>query len=234
MALALRPRIPYRQPEGLCRTLVYRWGGLLLGSRVKESEIIGGLVTAKDKRDRSERYDSAKKSQVHPTQTKAYRSEGGFSDVNTVTWNRKDYHYVGFTVIRRLDFALNERDANWDDHAGLVRQSLAEGVQLSSTPRQLAFALSLHYRYPSNNRESGHTVGIFISRGGFEARKPGARFLDPNIGSWRFGDFESLLQFYSNDWLPNFVAGAMRADPGHARGKRRNLTFFRLIGLLPV
>jgi len=128
---------------------------------------------------------------------------------------------------------IAQQDA--DDRAGAVRQSLTNAIQGNAEVRQLAFAVSLHYQYPKlDDVTSAHTVGMFISRGGPGARQPGARFFDPNNGSWRFQDLDSVLRFYETDWLPNFVANSMKGDPGHDSKGRRMLTYFRLVGLLPA
>jgi hypothetical protein len=55
-----------------------------------------------------------------------------------------------------------------------------------------------------------------------------------NVGTWRFKETKTALDFFSGDWLPNFLAGTITADPGHPALKPRELTYFRLVTIEPV
>src|SRR5262249_38473037 len=90
---------------------------------------------------------------------------------------------------------------------------------------QVALALSIHYTYPHDNRESGHCVGFFYSEG--RDRAAGGQFFDPNQGVKKCTDVGDLLGTYSN-WLEKFLAGVTKADPNHPRGKSRLLRYFNL------
>ena len=53
-------------------------------------------------------------------------------------------------------------------------------------------------------------------------------------GTWRFKEPKTALDFFAGDWLPNFLAGTITADPGHPALKPRELTYFRLVTIEPV
>ncbi len=216
MALATPPRLVFKQPEALCRTYVYRWGGYLLGTNATETAIMAGLNFTRS----GTALDPYRQDHGHATKTKAYATQMGISGVTQIT---DDYSFAGYTIVDHQDFTTTN-DANQQ-----VRKKLRK--MFDRTPRQEAFAVSIHYEYPHSKRRSGHSIGFFYSNGGMGARKPGGRFFDPNVGSWQFGSGNTLLDFYCDDWLPNFLAGTIQPDPGH-QARARELTYFRLVGFM--
>ena len=211
------PRLAFKQPEALCRTYVYRWGGCLLGTSVTETAIMAGLNLTRS----GSALDLYRQDHAHATKTKAYATPGGISGVTQIT---DEYSFAGYEIVHRKDFT-STNDANHQ-----VRDKLRKAFD--KTHRQQVFALSIHYEYPHNHRTSGHSVGFFYSRGGIGARKPGGRFFDPNVGSWQFSGGDKLLDFYYDEWLPNFLAGTVNPDPGHKPGRARELRYFRVVGLM--
>src|SRR5262245_55716145 len=208
-----QPRLAYHQPEALCRTLAYYWGGYLLLTDAKETQIIATLVSFVSG---PTNLPNTRGVHDHATQTKAYARKGGWSDTISLPWKGRQFGVAGYTIETRHEFQKTvhgNADTNIDDHIGVAGTSIAS--VLSQTDHQSAFVLSLHYTYPATGRDSAHSMGIFHSRGGLGSRKPGTRFFDPNVGSWQFSTTQELVDFYRTDWLKNFVAGTMPADPGH-------------------
>jgi len=211
------PRLAFKQPEALCRTYVYSWGGCLLGTGFTETNIMAGLNFGTT----GSPLDSSRADHKHKTKTKSYVSPMRISGTTKVS---DAYSYAGYEIVHHQDFA------SINDAEQLARNKLRK--MFDKTSGQQAFALSLHYEYPHNHHTSAHCVGFFYSNGGIGTRKPGGRFFDPNYGSWQFGSGNKLLDFYCDEWLPNFLAGTVNPDPGHRAGRARELTFFRLSGLM--
>lgn len=211
------PRLAFKQPEALCRTYVYQWGGCLLGTSVTETAIMAGLNMTRS----GSALDPYRQDHQHKTKTKSYATPGRISGTTRIN---DDYSFAGYEIVHREVFSTNN-DANLQ-----VREKLSKAFD--KTSGQQVFALSIHYEYPHNHRTSGHSVGFFYSRGGLSTRRPGSRFFDPNVGSWQFGSGSKALDFYCDEWLPNFLAGTVNPDPGHKPGKARELRYFRLTGLM--
>lgn len=224
--LKLQPRLAYSQPEAICRTLAYRWGAMLLLTDVNETHIMSVIayLTVRKGGQRTVSLATIRAEHDHPTQTKAYGRDAGFSDANVIEYRGRSLQYVGNSVITKEDV-----DAH--DSSGRISQAIQS--QIHQSGKQAAYVLSVHYTYPTG-RKSGHSLGIYHSRGGIARRGISARFFEPNLGTWRFIDEGAMLDFVSNDWLPSFLAGTLKHDPGHPGATPRELTYFRLIELEKV
>jgi hypothetical protein len=200
---------------------------MLLAGTGTETEILQSLPTEVSA---STLIDAWENTHGDQHATKAYDDSkesptlGDWSAATPFTFKGKSYSALGYVIEQKQLLTGLKTQSQFYQIAALIANQMLE------VKRQSAFGLSLHYRYPHDGRTSGHTLGIFYSVGGPGARKAGIRFFDPNLGSWRFGTTQDFGNFLEKQWFPGFLAGNF-GDPNHPTRRRRELTYFRFVGI---
>jgi len=222
----------FKQEGAFCKVLAARWCACLLGTNLDDRDIMNwitgsNLVETFVKRDGATKFISQDLKETFNNNTLSRPTEktGGYTDINNLVppmGNTNTLYAPRETVSYMVRLAHTGGEASAAAIVAELEQNLMGG-QKGGGGRYA----SIHYKYKSDGRQSGHSVG-FYAQPRTSNRTPPFQFFDPNNGSWGFSSLRACLEFFSIQWLPRFVSGNMRGDPGEPTDKERELTYFTI------
>lgn len=169
------------------------------------------------------------------------------SDLVNDSWEQKKLRQMAWAISMHYSYPDPLKDGSGDVKMKLksalsgnteipVRKN-AQGNWVRRDNGQVVGPLDIE---PMMSKDSAHTVGAFFSHGpkedtlfkkhlGGVVRPASARFFDPNVGTWILDSLTDVCAFLRQEWLPRFLDGTIRPDPGHDNKGRRELNFYRLV-----
>jgi hypothetical protein len=209
-----------------------RWAAMLLGTDLDDATIMSRL----DGSNLVQTYKNTKLSSPNENYQR------GATDVNKLfvqgpgkkkggKRSKKDVPFVSF-----IGGLLYQGTAQDQDAAPIIAQLLCADAErvvmvtdeqghVKEPSRRNGYTVSIHYEYKLTKRTSGHSVGFY-----YREAPERAQFFDPNYGAWLFQTFDQATEFFADEWLPRFLAGSLKMDPGDEtnQGKARKLTYFKI------